>query len=113
MRGGCNPVNKKSEFAGLQLEEQVIKIKNSWDILERHNIKPEIFFAPAHTFDYKTLQALMDASPIRIISDTIAWDVYTERDFWFIPQQSGSVRKLPFRTVTFLNRDAIESLWIK
>ena len=27
--------------------------------------------------------------------------MYKKDDFWFIPQQSGSVRKLPLKTVTF------------
>ena len=99
--GGINPVNKKSEFAGLRYEEQVAKIKNGYQILLEHGIEPEIFFAPSHTFDNDTLRAIKEETPIRIISDTIAWDVYKDGDFWFIPQQSGKVRKLPFKTVTF------------
>ena len=38
---------------------------------------------------------------IRVISDTIATDVYYKNRLYFIPQQSGKVRKLPFKTVTF------------
>ena len=45
--------------------------------------------------------ALKEESDIRIISDTIANDVYFENGFYFIPQQSGRVRKLPFKVVTF------------
>ena len=99
--GGINPVNKRSEFAGLSYEEQAEKIKKGYKILIEHEIEPHIFFAPSHTFDENTLKAIKTETPIRIISDTVAWDVYKERDFWFIPQQSGSVRKLPFKTVTF------------
>ena len=66
-----------------------------------HNIRPRIFFSPSHTFDEVTLKAIKDKTSIRVISDTIAWDIYKDRDFWFVPQQSGRVRKLPFRTVTF------------
>lgn len=99
--GGINPVNKRSEFAGLPYEEQVEKIREGYKILVEHGIKPDIFFAPSHTFDENTLKAIIAETPIRIISDTVAWDVYKEGDFWFIPQQSGSVRKLPFKTITF------------
>ena len=99
--GGINPVNKRSEFAGLPYEEQAEKIRKGYQILVKHDISPEIFFAPSHTFDENTLKAIKSETPIRIISDTIAWDVYKDGDFWFIPQQSGSVRKLPFKTVTF------------
>lgn len=99
--GGINPVNKRSEFAGLPYEEQAEKIRKGYKILVEHNINPGIFFAPSHTFDENTLKAIKAETPIRIISDTVAWDVYKDGDFWFIPQQSGKVRSLPFRTVTF------------
>lgn len=99
--GGINPVNKRSEFAGLSYEEQSKKIERGWKTLNDHGFHPEVFFAPSHTFDENTLKALKEKTTIRVISDTIANDVYKKDDFWFIPQQSGSVRKLPLRTVTF------------
>lgn len=99
--GGLNPVNKRSEFAGLSLEEQRHKIKNGVEVLRSHDIDPKIFFAPAHTFDMNTLKALKEESNIRIISDTAANKPYSRWGFTFVPQQSGHVRKLPFNTVTF------------
>ena len=99
--GGINPVQKRSEFAGLSLKEQREKIKNGFDILKKRGLLPKVFFAPSHTFDYDTLKALKLETNIRIISDTIARDVYYYNDFYFIPQQSGKVRKLPLKTVTF------------
>ena len=99
--GGINPVNNFSEFAGHPLEVQRERIKNGVKIFSNHGIEPKIFFAPGHTFDNNTLEALRLESNIRIISDTVAWDVYTKDGFTFIPQQSGRVRRLPFRTTTF------------
>lgn len=99
--GGINPVNKRSEFAGEPLEVQKEKIRKGVEIMRSHGVEPEIFFAPSHTFDENTLVALKEESNIRAISDTIAWDSYRSGDFVFIPQQSGRVRKLPFKTVTF------------
>ncbi len=99
--GGINPVNKRSEFAGLDLDIQKEKISNAYKIFKKHNIEPQIFFAPSHTFDNNTLISLRDETPIRVVSDTIAYDTYCEKNFVFIPQQSGSVRKLPFKIVTF------------
>lgn len=99
--GGINPVNNRSEFAGHTYEEQARRIRAGFNILNSHNIHPKIFFAPSHTFDNNTLEALKNETDIRIISDTPAWDIYKMNDFVFIPQQSGCVRKLPFRTVTF------------
>lgn len=99
--GGINPVNNRSEFAGLTLKEQKEKIRKGFKILVENNIQPKLFFAPSHTFDKNTIKALKDESTIKIISDTIANDIYYENGMYFIPQQSGSVRKLPFKISTF------------
>lgn len=99
--GGINPVNLRSEFAGIPLKEQKIKISNGIKIFKEHKLDTKIFFAPAHTFDMNTLQALKTDSDIRIISDTVANDIYKEDEFYFIPQQSGHVQKLPFKVTTF------------
>lgn len=99
--GGINPVNNRSEFAGLTLEVQRQKIREGLRILNSQGIYPNIFFSPAHTFDMNTLEALKMESKIRIISDTVANDIYKQGEFYFIPQQAGHVRKLPFKIVTF------------
>lgn len=99
--GGINPVNNRSEFAGVELNKQCEKISLGYKKLIENGIYPDIFFAPAHTFDENTLKALIEESNIRIISDTVANDVYYENDFYFVPQQSGRCRKLPFKMTTF------------
>ena len=99
--GGINPVNKRSEFAGLSLENQKHKIKNGVEIFRNHGLEPKVFFAPSHTFDLNTLEALKQESNISIISDTIANKPYSQYGLTFLPQQSGRVRKLPFNVVTF------------
>lgn len=99
--GGINPVNNRSEFAGVELDIQKQKIREGYKIIKGEGIEPKIFFAPAHTFDRNTLIALKEESPIRIICDTVANDIYEEDGVYFIPQQSGRCRKLPFRLTTF------------
>lgn len=99
--GGINPVNKRSEFAGVSLERQRQKIREGYSILKANGILPKVFFAPAHTFDKNTLVALREESQIRVISDTVANNVYFDDGFYFIPQQSGHCRKLPFKVTTF------------
>ena len=99
--GGINPVNARSEFAGVSLEKQCEKIKHGITVLREHDIEPKVFFAPSHTFDENTLLALKKESNIRIISDTIANDRYTQDGMTFVPQQSGKGRRLPFKLVTF------------
>ena len=99
--GGINPVNKRSEFAGVPYEIQKEKICQGVLLMKEHGINPQVFFAPSHTFDCNTIRALKTASNIRIISDTVATDAYYADGFTFIPQQSGKVRALPFKITTF------------
>lgn len=99
--GGLNPVNGYSEFVGEALEVQKQKIKDGVEIMRKHNIDPLVFFAPAHTFDEFTIEALKSESNIRIISDTVANCPYSKDGITYVPQQCGSVRVLPFKTVTF------------
>lgn len=94
---GLNPLWERSEFAGVSLNEQKLKIREGLKVFNAHNISPKYFFAPSHTFDENTLQALREESNIRIISDTIATKPYRNSDFVFIPQLGGrcSEMKLP------------------
>jgi len=98
--GGDNPVNNYSEFAGIPYEEQKSMINNGYNILLEYGLKPKFFFAPAHTFDVNTLLALQEETSIRIISDTIANDIYYKEPFYFMPQQLGSLKTLPLKFVT-------------
>lgn len=99
--GGINPVNSRSEFAGQSLEVQEEKIEKGVSIFKDHDIEPKVFFAPSHTFDNKTIDAIKNKSKIKIISDTVANKPYCYNGITFVPQQSGRVRALPFDTVTF------------
>lgn len=92
---GFNPMWRRSEFAGVSLEEQKNKIKNGVEIMRMHDLNPKYFFAPSHTFDNNTLIALQESSDIRIISDTIALKPYTYKGFIFIPQIGGHCFNLP------------------
>ena len=100
-KGGLNPVNNRSEFVGLSFEEQSDIIRSGLSILKENSMSPKVFVAPAHTFDKNTLLALKSESDIRIISDTIAHNVYWDGEFYYIPQQSGKVRRLNSEVVTF------------
>jgi hypothetical protein len=99
--GGVNPINDRSEFAGLSLQEQKHKISVGLKVFQTNGVVPKIFFAPSHTFDLNTIEALRDESEIRIISDTVANQTYKIDDFYYIPVQAGKVRWLPFKIVTY------------
>ena len=94
--GGLNPVQKRSEFAGLSLETQREKIKNAYKIFRDHELNPKVFFAPSHTFDKNTLRAIKAESDIRIISDTVSDNRYDKFGMTFVPVQTGKGRQLPY-----------------
>jgi len=81
------PFYKRSEFAGLDLEAQAVKIRTSWQQFLAQGIAPEVWVAPAHSFDVQTLRALQRETSIRIVSDGIAWNSYSAHGFHWIPQQ--------------------------
>jgi len=92
--GGINPVQKRSEFAGISLKEQEDKFEKGLSIFEKHSITTEYFFAPIHTFDENTLRALVNKTEIRKISDTFARVPYKRGEIIFIPQQFGYFRNI-------------------
>ena len=51
-------MERKSEFAGIPFEKQRQMIEKGKEILEGHNIKTNVFFAPANTYDKNTFKAL-------------------------------------------------------
>ena len=81
------PYYERSEFAGLTFEQQAEKIRRAWQIFVSQRVEPTVWIAPAHCFDWITLQAVEAETPIRIISDGIARDQYYEKGFNWIPQQ--------------------------
>lgn len=93
--GGLNPVHKRSEFAGLPLEEQQYKISQGYSILKKNDIEPEWFFAPSHTFDENTLGAIKLCTSIKYVSDMIATKPYISYGLTFVPCQMGRLREMP------------------
>lgn len=92
---GLNPFWRRSEFAGLTLVQQREKIRKGYAVLKEHGFVLKYFFAPSHTFDENTLEALRLETDIRIISDTIGCYPYRVDDFVFIPQISGHCSEMP------------------
>lgn len=82
-RGSIND-GKKSEFAGHPYDVQFEKIQKGKEILKRHGIIPEIFFAPAHSYDTNTLKALY-ANGFRYISDGRSHKAYKQCGILCIP----------------------------
>jgi predicted deacetylase len=84
-----------SEFAGLPYEVQEIKLKNAIRIFHEHGIKPELWVAPAHSFDASTIDILLKMG-VHIINDGYALYPYKDdRGMIWIPQQMGRFRNVP------------------
>lgn len=98
--GGVNPINRRSEFAGVPYETQVKLIQKGLDVFHAKGINAVSFFAPAHTFDDNTVKALVNYSCIRNISDKIALDTYIEDGVTYVPLVPG--RNLPFSKINTL-----------
>jgi predicted deacetylase len=85
-----------SEFAGLPLQEQREKLRKGLEIFARESVHPDVWVAPAHSFDANTVQALVSLG-IRTISDGLT--LYPHRDtqgvLW-VPQQLWRFRNAPF-----------------
>jgi predicted deacetylase len=86
---------RRSEFAGLPREIQEMKLRTAIGIFHRHQVLPEVWVAPAHSFDATTI-ALLSKLGVRIISDGYALYPYQDNEgVTWIPQQFGKFRKLP------------------
>ena len=94
--GGINPVNFRSEFAGLSLEKQLEKITLGKKImLEEYNVETDVFIAPSHTFDENTITALKKNNILKV-SDGKFLTPCKYKGIVFIPQQVGNFRKIMF-----------------
>lgn len=87
--------NRYSEFAGLPYETQVAKLHKAMTIFAREGVRPDVWVAPAHSFDEATLAALVQCG-LKTVSDGYAAFPYRgERGIFWIPQQLGRFRKMP------------------
>lgn len=84
---GLVGINKRSEFAGIPLEKQIEMLSKSYQKFVDEKITPEIFVAPAHSFDRNTIRALKRATRIRYISDGYYLNVIRKDGLNWIPQQ--------------------------
>ena len=77
---------ERSEFAGYSYQEQLERIHKGREILIQRGLVTDYWFAPNHSFDLTTLNALKTAG-FTAVSDGIALLPYTYRGLIFIPQQ--------------------------
>lgn len=81
------PIYKRSEFSGLSYDEQSLKIRKGYSILNENGLNPSVWVAPAHCFDKTTLEVINNETSIRIVSDGIAFNTFYDHGINWIPQQ--------------------------
>jgi hypothetical protein len=103
---------KKSEFAGLSYRLQYRKIKNGLTILRDNGLNTDIWMAPGHTFDEKTLAVLYELG-FKYITDGIGLFPFKRKNLLFIPQQFWSPSRIPcgIGTVCIHSNNANEQLF--
>jgi predicted deacetylase len=90
-----------SEFAGLPYQVQHDKLRQGLEIFAREGVHPDVFVAPAHSFDQTTVQVLKDLG-IQAISDGMGLGPYTDLlGTTWVPQQFAVMRHMPFGVWTF------------
>jgi len=93
---GIIGLNDRSEFAGLPLAEQELKLHSAVQIFRRENIAPSVWVAPAHSFDENTVTILMNLG-IKVVSDGFfLFPHVDDRGVTWIPQQLWQFRPMPF-----------------
>ncbi len=93
-------INQRSEFAGLSEQLQRAKLQTALEYLRRENIAPQLWAAPWHSFDEKTLQVLRDFN-LKIVSDGMFfWPKQDRNGTFWVPQQLDDFRRLPFGVFT-------------
>lgn len=90
---GMVSLNKFSEFAGVDIDEQTDKISKGYKIFADKKINPKIWVAPGHSFDKNTLKVLSLHTDIKVISDGFAIFPYKYKGFFWLPQQLWDVKE--------------------
>jgi len=84
-----------SEFYGLPLSDQKLKIKKGIKKFKSEGLEIRSFFAPNHTYDVNTFKALSDCN-INNIIDGYGLFPYNDKNLNFIPQLFYKEIMLPF-----------------
>ncbi len=89
---GLIPKNRRSEFAGVKIEEQRKKLDEGIKYFKQNNLNVEVFIPPFHSFDKNTLKILIEKN-INIVYDGISIYPYKQYGIIFFPQQYNGFKE--------------------
>lgn len=103
-KGGLFPLNRFSEYAGIDVEKQRKMIFDGKEKLHKIGVDTDIFMAPAHSFDKNTLSVLKEAG-FRYITDGFGKVPYERKNLTFLPiafqKKKDILRKEGYTTLVF------------
>ena len=85
----------KSEFFGHSFQEQLSRLEKGKKIFEQNNIDINTFFAPNHTYDLNTFNALKKVGIYRVI-DGYGLSPFIKNEMKFLPQLFYKLIFIPF-----------------
>ena len=85
----------KSEFYGETLIDQTNKIQKGLEIFKKNKVKIRSFFAPNHTYDSNTFEALKNSGIYQVI-DGYGLKPYSKNKIIFVPQLFYRIFLIPF-----------------
>lgn len=94
--------SSKTEWAGKSSTEQYEMLKQGYQILKGHGLTPTCFFAPCHTYDETTVEAIASMKTegcSMYISDGYALHPYQRDGVDFLPTLFDTPHKLPLQGV--------------
>jgi len=97
---GLIGINDRSEFAGLSADEQREKLTRAVEIFRERNVKPDVWIAPAHSFDQNTVLILKSLGVDAISDGFFLSEHRDQNDVLWVPQQVWGFRYRPFGTWT-------------
>lgn len=101
---GIFPIGGKSEFAGLPYSAQDDMLREARRIFVSHDIRTDIFMAPSHSFDKKTIKSLKK-NGIHRITDGFGTMPYSRYGMTFYPiavKKSSSIKDTRDGYTTFV-----------
>jgi hypothetical protein len=95
-QAGIVGIQHRSEFAGLPRSEQENKLQRAVDVFRSNGVQPEVWIAPAHSFDWNTV-AVLQKLGVTTISDGLAIAPHKDsHGLLWVPQQLWKFRWRPF-----------------
>jgi predicted deacetylase len=95
-QAGIVGLHRRSEFAGVPPLEQAEKLLRAVEIFRSHDVRPEVWIAPAHSFDWNTVAALRELG-ITTINDGFAIAPHADpQGLLWVPQQLWRFHWRPF-----------------